>query len=173
MKTLNKREALAPQNSITDMKRELLTTKDKLGTAIDSHQEKSFDAAQQAESWLTRFSTAHKALAVTENPLAIEALTILAEQAKQYALAYADLQEQETARKDALEEQKGKIDAAVNRLRILERSKALNSQLRKISSSIDTPVSDSVAQELDGREISLLIHTASALIELNTEKTIV
>lgn len=172
MKILSKPESIKPQNSITDMKKELSETRDKLHEAITLHENRSFEAAETAESWLARFFTARKALMVADKPLATEALKILAEQAKQFALAYSAVHEDETGKRDALNEQNAKIEETLSRLRILEKSKALNSQLRKISSSIETPVSDAVSQELNTREISLLIHTASALIELNTEKTV-
>lgn len=171
MKNLRKREDIAPQNSITDMKKELTASRDQLHEAIILHENKAFTAAETAEGWLARFYTARKALTIAEKPLATEALGILAEQAKQFALSYAVIHEDEIEKRDVLQAQKDKINETLSRLRILEKSKALNSQLQKISSTIDTPVSDAVSEELNTREVSLLIHTASALIELNTEKT--
>lgn len=171
MKNFRKRDSVNQQNSITDMKKELVETRDQLNEAITLHENKAFEASATSESWLARFYTARKALMVSDKPLAAEALGILAEQAKQFALSYAGIYEDETGKRDALKVQKDKINETISRLRILEKSKALNSQLQKISSSIDTPVSDAVSEELNTREVSLLIHTASALIELNTEKT--
>lgn len=168
MKALNKKHIPEIKDSLSDMKKDLLNTKDKLDLAIQSHQNKSVQASKMAESWLARFYTTRKALMATDKPMAIEALSILAEQAKQYTLAYAAVNEDEDKKQVALTEQRTKIEEAISRIRILEKSKALDSQLRKISSSIELPVIDSAYQELNTRDVSLLVHTATALIELNT-----
>lgn len=173
MKAISQRESIKPpSSSITEMKKELTNTRNELNEAITLHENRAFEASTVSESWLARFFTARKALMVTDKPLAGEALQILAEQAKQFTLSYAAVHEDEVGKRDALKEQKVKIEETLSRLRILEKSKALNSQLKKISSTIETPVSDAVSEELNTREVSLLIHTASALIELNTEKTV-
>jgi hypothetical protein len=167
MKTLS-RKTDSPKDSLAEMKHDLLETQEKLTSAMGNHSRKAKEASTLAESWLARFYTARKALMVTDKELAVEALTILAEQAKQYALAYAKVEEDEKSRTKALQEQNDKIEEMVTRLRLVERSKALSSQLRKISSNTDMPVVESAYQELNTRDVSLMIHTASALIELNT-----
>lgn len=158
------------KDSLADMKTNLTTTIETLDSAIVVHRKKMEDASKLAEAWLARFLTARKALMVTENPDAINSLTILSTQAKQYALAYAAVQDDEKKKEQSLGEQKTKLSEALTRIDILEKSKALNAQLKKISARVDMPVVDAGQPDIDTREVSLIIHTAQALIELNGGK---
>lgn len=157
--------------NLPTMKASLEETKSQLEKEIKSQRKQEKENTAVAESWLARFWTARKSMVeAKDKPEALEAISILAAQAKQYAIAYAKLATSHQEKLPALEEQLSKISEAIVKIETLEKTSLLNQQLRRISSTVDMTGIQEATHEIDNREVSLLIHTATALIELNADK---
>lgn len=159
----------------TSIKEELSKTIDSLDAQRSEAQDQNRYFEALLFKWGERANYAKDLIAGTEDPDALEALQILKAQAEDYVGIYTGTVSELTSYIDSVNAQLKELEKAFKSLELMERKREINEHLRSISSErVLNSLGESAGYEgtVESREVVQLIHTAQALVELRSGKTV-
>lgn len=171
-KTSGKGISLFRKDTPVDSILQSLEVVNKLETELVNALEKATTAEGESSSlsssWSTRAARAANMLPLAETEEARQAMEVLEVKASRFSDFYNQLSLRDKEQCAEIQESLKKIRVAKKQLTAVEKTQALDVTLRKMAEDANITLEDS--PNLDHREISRVIHSAQALVELKTGK---
>lgn len=142
------------------------TLETELKKSLSEREAAEAESSSLSVSWNQRAARAKGMIPLAETDEGRQAMEVLEAKASRFADFYRQLYEREKAKTDEVRESLGKIHLAQKQLQAVEKTQALDATLSKMASEANIVIDDSPT--LDHREISRVIHSAQALVELKT-----
>lgn len=124
------------------------------------------EASTLSTSWTQRAARAKNMIPLAETDEGRQAMEVLEAKASRFADFYGQLYQRNKEKTTEIRESLGKIYTAKKQLQAVEKTQALDATLSKMASEANIVIDDSPT--LDHREISRVIHSAQALVEIKT-----
>lgn len=124
------------------------------------------NSSSLSTSWGERSTRAEAMIECAETPEARQAMEVLSAKASRFSDFYNQLCTKDQEQCKEIQKSLSKIRRAQKQLTAVEKTQALDVTLRKMAEAANIIIDDSPS--LDHREISRVIHSAQALVELKT-----
>jgi hypothetical protein len=144
---------------VNNLETELVSALKKANTAEST-------STSLSSEWDKRSEKAKSMLKLAETPEALQAMEVLAIKATRFSDFYRQVSEKDKSQSKEINESLAKIRMAQKQLTAVEKTQALDATLQKMAEEANITLEDSPS--LDHREISRVIHSAQALVELKT-----
>lgn len=155
-------------NSVVDSLQTVSNLQDDLKSVLSVKTDAYRVTASSAKEWTER---AEKAASMKERavtPEGRQAMDVLSTKASGFAELYTKTAEKEQASLAEINDQLKKLEDVKMQLTAVEKTQALDITLQKMANEAN--ISISATPGLDSKEITRIIHTAQALVELKTNK---
>lgn len=137
-------------------------------SALEIANKAESSSSNLSDSWIQRASKAKDMLDRAETPEARQAMEVLEAKASRFSEFYHQICLRDQEQRDEIQKSLSKIRLAQKQLTAVEKTQALDVTLRKMAEDANITLDESPS--LDHREISRVIHSAQALVELKTGK---
>lgn len=137
-----------------------------LKKSLGGHESAEATSSSLATSWNERASRAKEMIPLAETEEGRQAMEVLEAKASRFADFYRQIHDRDKAKTDEVKASLQKIRVAQKQLQAVEKTQALDATLSRMAAEENIVIDDSPS--LDHREISRVIHSAQALVEIKT-----